>query len=189
MFQVMQEPVPRETLPPLVTPELLAANSKGAVSPDDPRLEFVAAGASTAIRNYCRWHVTPVIKETVTVDVPGRIVKLPTMNLLDVEDVVLNGEPLGEDDYAWSSVGLLMFEEAVTPRFRALVLTMTHGFHQAPDLIQLASKISLFSLASPLGVTREQAGQVSISWGTQRGMAFSDQDETMLRPYRLQIMP
>lgn len=185
---VIQGP-PVAGLGPLVTALELAANSKGAIHADDPRLEAVAAGASAAVRRYCRWHVTPVVQETLVLDVPGRVIKLPTMHAIAVDSVELYGHELQEHEYSWSQIGVLELHVPVTPRFRALKLKLTHGYDEAPDLKQIASKIGLFSLASPLGVTREQAGQVSISWGSQRGMSFSESDEIMLQPYRLRIMP
>lgn len=185
----MNEVLPAVRLEPLIAAAELAANSKGAVAAEDPRLDAAAAGASAAVRRYCRWHVTPVIQETLVLDVPGRVIKLPTMHAVDVDNVKLFGYELQEHEYSWSQMGVLELHVPAEPRFRALQLNLTHGYEEAPDLKQIASKIALFALASPLGVTREQAGQVSISWGTQRGMGFAEADEVMLQPYRLRIMP
>lgn len=182
-------PPEKPSLPPLVSRDQLAVNSGGKIHPEDPRLADAAAGASEAVRRYCGWHVTPVIRETVTLDATGTLLKLPTMRVLNIEDVYLHGELLDEGDYSWSQMGVISFRVPVKRKYRAVTLTITHGYHEAPDLVQAASKAALFSLASPLGVTREQAGQISVSWGSQRGMGFDFRDTALMRPYKLQVMP
>lgn len=190
-MEIIPKPSALVTLPPLLTPEELVANSSGKIKANDPRIEHVLEGASASVRRRCRWHVTPVIKETITVNLDGAShVFLPTMHVIDIHEVKLFGVELDPGHYGWSSTGLLeLFVYDIPKRFRALEVTLTHGFHEAPDLSAIASKIALFSLASPLGVTREQAGQMSVSFGTQRGMGFADRDLIIIDTYRVQPEP
>ena len=73
--------------------------------------------------------------------------------------------------------------------YRVVEVTFTHGYAEAPDLSAIASQVARFALASPMGRTREQAGQVAVSWGTVQGMAWSESNLEMMKPYRLQVMP
>lgn len=190
-MEIIQPSETRVTLPPLLTKEQLAANSKGAISVNDPRIDEVLAGASDAVRRYCRWHVTPVVKETLVMNLDGgRYVTLPSLHVVNVHSVKLFDVELDEDEYGWSESGMLeLLRPPIPTRFRALTVELTHGYHEADSVSAIASKIGLFSLASPLGVTREQAGQISVSWGTQRGMGFTEHDKTILNAYRVHPGP
>lgn len=178
-------------LGPLLTAQQLAANSGGKIRADDPRLGAALEGASDAVRRYCRWHVTPMVKQVLTVNVEGgRYLPLRSLHVVDVHKVILMDQELDPDQYEWSESGMLeLFVPQIPTRFRALEVELTHGYHEAPALAAVASKIALFSLASPLGVTREQAGQVAVSWGTQRGMGFTEDDRELMGPYRIQLGP
>lgn len=170
----------------------IAVNSRGQIPAGDPRLDDAAAGASAAVRRHCGWHVTPVIKETLTVDGNGGTrFRLPTMNLISIDELKIRGETVDPDHYAASTTGFVELKgHRRFPRaYSSVEVTFTHGWEQAPELVSIASKIALFSLASPMGVTREQAGQVAITWGTQRGMGFSEEDLVIMDAHRLQKLP
>lgn len=178
-------------LPPLVTPQSLVADSGGQLKASDPRLQAACAAASEAVRRYCRWHVAPVIEETITLDGSGgKILQVPSMRVVDVSAVCINGEEIPADAYSWSAAGLLELHGSRFPRrYRSVGVALRHGYDTAPDLSALASQIARFALASPMGRTREQAGQVAVSWGTAQGMNFSESALEMMKPYRLQMMP
>ena len=190
--------LPNETeqLPLLLTEARLVADSSGALKAGDPRLESTIAAASAAVRRYCRWHVAPLIEETVVLDGPGgRVLQLPSMHVVDVAEVRIGGAVVEASSYAWSAAGLLelhgrLGEWREFPRvYRVVEVTFTHGYAEAPDLSAIASQVARFALASPMGRTREQAGQVAVSWGTVQGMAWSESNLEMMKPYRLQVMP
>ncbi|WP_461371825.1 hypothetical protein [Candidatus Darwinibacter acetoxidans] len=182
--------------PPLLTGNQLAESSGGALKIGDPRLEAVANAASEAVRRYCRWHVTPVVEETVVLDgTGGKVLQLPSMRVWDVSEVKIGGTVVPPDQYAWSAAGLLELHGGLGgwrefPRvFRVVEVTFTHGYHQAPDLVAVAAQIGRFALASPMGRTREQAGQIAVTWGASQGLAWTEGNLAIMAPYRLQVMP
>lgn len=178
-------------LPPLVTPESLVADSGGQLKASDPRLQAACEAASAAVRRYCRWHVAPVVEETVLLDGSGGHVQpLPSQRIVAVGSVRVLGVELSADVFSWSEAGLVEWHGGRFPRrYRSVEITYQHGYDTAPDLSALASQIARFALASPMGRTREQAGQVAVSWGTAQGMNFSESALEMMKPYRLQMMP
>lgn len=183
-------------MPPLVTTTQLVRDSGGMLKTADSRLEAACEGASSAVRRYCRWHVTPIIEETVVLDGNGgSVLKLPSMHVVDVLEVKIGGNVVPADQYAWSEVGLIELHGrlgcwARFPQvYRSVEVTLQHGYHTAPDLTAIASQVARYALASPMGRTREQAGQIAVSWGEAQGMAFSESALLMMKPYRIQAMP
>ncbi|MSS84488.1 hypothetical protein FYJ24_06865 [Actinomycetaceae bacterium WB03_NA08] len=190
-MRVIDPVVGEEKLPLLVTPQAVVADSGGQLKAGDPRLDVACDAASAAVRRYCRWHVAPVIEETITVDGSGgSVLRLPSQHVVDVLEVKVSGVPVSADQFSWSVAGLLELHGKRFPkRYRSVEVTLRHGYDYVPDLSAIASQVARFALASPMGRTREQAGQISVSWGTAQGMAWSESMLEMMKPYRLQIMP
>ena len=68
----------------------------------------------------------------------------------------------------WSGLGMVEKRDGTfwTDRFRKIVAVMDHGFEDISDLKFLTLSLAARGLSSPLGATREQAGSMSIQWGT-----------------------
>lgn len=176
---------------PLVTATQLVADSGGALQVGDPRLEAAANGASAAVRRYCKWHVAPLRAENLVLDGKGgQRMALPSLHVVAVESVKLAGKELGASEFGWSEAGFLeLYGHRFPHRYRSVEIGLTHGFLSAPDLVAIASQVARFALASPMGRTREQAGQIAVSWGTAQGMAWTESALSMMNPYRLGPLP
>lgn len=186
-------------LPPILSAAEFAASTGGRIASDDTRLEPLLAGASAAIRRYCRWHVTPVVDESMILDHDGGpIVALPTLRLIDVTALAIHGTeytPAELDELKWSHNGEIALPSpgrGMRPGagFRAIAATIRHGFDDAVDVKQIIQQIVGNAISSPLGATREQAGQVSISWattapGVSGGISLLQRDLDILNLYRL----
>lgn len=178
------------TLPPLLTTTEFSAGTKGKVSADDPRLPQLIEGASTAIRRYCGWHVTPVVEETITLDgAGGSLLLLPTLNVEDITSVTVNGTALDVAELEWSQKGMVR-RNCWPHKFRSIVVTYRHGFETAPDLMQIAQQVVANAISSPLGATSEQAGALSVSWattapGVSGGLSLLQRDYAVLDQYKL----
>lgn len=178
------------TMPPFASADDLQDFTKGAITSSDPRAEGALNGASTAIRRYCGWHISPSKTETVRIDGPGgRIFSLPTKYLTALPTIVEHHHSgdltfVDDVDYEWSELGeveRLRTQQTFghptgiwTTRFRGLEPTMTHGHDAADitDLQQLVLAIVTRGLASPTGATMEAAGAMSVKWGlTAPGVA------------------
>ncbi|MGN2634621.1 hypothetical protein ACTD5D_39795 [Nocardia takedensis] len=86
------------------------------------------------IRDLCGWHIAPSRTDTLILDGPGtRELLLPSTHVTAVASVVEDGATLAADQYEWSEVGTLRRRAGVwTERCRAVVVTLTHGYDQAP---------------------------------------------------------
>lgn len=183
-----------DVLPALVSPETLVADSAGGLQMSDPRLKATTLAASTAVRRYCRWHVAPIIEETIiTKGTGGPRLRLKSQRVIEVSEVKIRGQVIDPSLYDFDEDGWLELygpRSLVFPkRYRSVEVTFQHGYEEAPDLSAIASQVARFALASPMGRTREQAGQIAVSWGTAQGMAWSESMLEMMKPYRLQMMP
>lgn len=180
-------------LPALLTTAEFSTRTGNKIAADDPRIPGLIDGATKGVRRYCRWHVAPVITETRTFDGPGgNLLVLPSLHVVSVSRVVENGVALLEGvDFDWSENGeILRLCRPWTHRWRAIEVEFKHGFESAADLVQVIQQVVANAAASPLGATREQAGQVSISWGSTApnvsgGMSLLQRDLAILDLYKL----
>lgn len=181
-------------LSPLATPEQVAAYSKGQITETDPRLEVALDGVSAAIRRYCGWHVGPTQAEAFVLDGPGgRLLSLPTLSLRAVSTISENGTELEAGSYTWSAEGLIRKSHGRwTEDYRAISVSATHGYDlwDIADVVSVALAVVTRQLSSPTGATREQAGQVSISWavtapGVSGGIALLDHERAVLDHFRV----
>lgn len=149
--------------------------------------------ATAAVRAYCGWHVTPVVTESITVDVEGCTVLLPSLHVLDLEALKVDGEDVPRGDgYEWSQTGTLRVH--AKRGFRKLEITMTHGYKSAPDVAGVILAAAARYIASPSGIVRAQVGQVSETY-TQTGfnqaggVALLESEKAILDPYKLPPRP
>lgn len=177
-------------LPPLLTPEQFVVDTPGSCL--DGRLIDLLAGATTAVRRYCGWHIAPVITETVVVDPPGgNNLQFRTLRLVDVDEIRVHDVPLDSDRFDWSELGDVQLRSGRWPRrYRSVEATITHGFESAADVAQIIRQVVANGLASPMGATREQAGMLAVSWattapGVSGGLSLLERDLAVLDKYRI----
>lgn len=150
-----------------------------------------AEAAEGAIRDYCGWHVAPVIRETVTLDGTGRsLLKLPSMRVVEVHSVLVDGTDV-TSMVRWSDMGML--EGIRFPdRFRAVVVEMTHGFdpEDVPGVIGVLLRAAKRFSTDPTIRSQAIAG-ASVSYAAQgrTGAPLSHlltmDEQAALEPYRL----
>lgn len=181
-------------LPPLVTPEDFSAWTGGKIAADDSRVEPLLRGASAGIRRHCGWHIAPVLEETLDGDGPGgRLLILPTGRLLKVLTVDNGGEAVDAAAVDTSKSGMLELRAGSwSSRFGAVSVRVRHGYDVADvaDVAQIIKQVTANALASPMGATREQAGQVSISWattapGVSGGLTLLERDLAVLAAFKI----
>lgn len=180
------------SLDPFVTAAQLAAYSKGKLSATDPRVDDSVRGVSNAIRRYCGWHITPVKDDTVTLDGPGgHELTLPTMRIVGLTSITQLGTLVESDKYDWSELGEVdLLHGCWSSRYRSIVAAFSHGYEHASDVERVALAIASRELSSPSGTTREQAGQVSVSYaisapGVSGGLAVLGTEYATLDTYRI----
>lgn len=191
---VVVDPVPEAfRLPPLVDPATVGDWTTG-VAAGDPRVEPLVLGASAGVRRYCGWHVAPVLEETLTVDGPGSSVAfLPSGRLVDVLAVESAGDVVNLDDVDVSVSGLVEWRAGrFTGRLGRLRLRVRHGYdvEDVEDLCGVVRQVVAVALSSPMGATREQAGQLAVSWattapGVSGGLTLLERDRAILDRFRI----
>lgn len=182
--------VDADALPPLADLELLAKVAGGFA--DTARASAALEAASAAVRSHCGWHVFPVLKCKAVTSGPGRLVALPTIALSSVSRVTELGSVLQDGQYEWRVDGLLRrcgWRE--WPRaWRSVEVEFESGLtgEAAAAVAQVACQVAASALATSAGVSREQAGDVSVTYSQPGGVALLDRDMAMLAPYRLPTM-
>lgn len=180
-------------LPNLVTADDIAAASGGRIEATDARLASVCSAVSTAIRDYCGWHVAPALQCVVTTEVKTRIITLPAKLVTEVDSVSVAGSTLDADSFEWKRAGLLRLSRNPIRRGRwgAYTVQYTAGLDvSASPLAQVAVQVALNNLAASPGVRSESVGQVSVSYnatadGVSGGVTLLDRDRELLKQYRL----
>jgi hypothetical protein len=167
------------------TPEQMAQRTKGAIPADTPFLEDELKAATRAIRDDCRWHIAPKQALTFRRVGPSREqVWLPAMQIEAIDSAIADGVVLDvatievDPDTGWTNI----VGRSVTVEYRA-------GFPDVPDdLVTLTLELAAGGLGSPLGITREQAGGVSVTLARAGGGLMSA-DLARLTEYRIGRLP
>jgi hypothetical protein len=177
------------------TPAELSAYTKGAVSPTDGRSQLVLEGASEAIRRYAGWNIAPPEDVTVTLDGGGSVLYLPSLKVNSLDSITVDGVPwVSGADYEWSrrTGNVRRRDGGFFPEvWGGIVVVFNSGYTTVPaDLKEIVLQVSSIALSSPTGATREQAGQVAMSWaitapGVSGGLSLLDRDLAILNTYRL----
>jgi hypothetical protein len=150
------------------------------------------AQAESAVRDFCRWHVAPVLQDDVDVQGSGsRHHVLPTRRIVGVSDVTLDGSALTEGvHFVVDPAGILVRSDGGRWAGR-LRLTMSHGYAEPPLAVQ-AVIADMAKLANYTGASTLQAGPFAATLGAasaavQAGVVgLSGEQARALVPYRLE---
>lgn len=183
-------------IPDFATPAQLEDFTKGAILSNDPRVADAIKAVTQSIRREAGWHIGPVVEgHSVTLDGPGGpTLPLPTQRLQELVSVTELGVSLDVDALDWSEIGLVQRTDcrSWTNRYRKIVVVMDHGYDELAQLQFLTCSLVARGLASPMGATREQAGAMSINWGTVQqgvsgGMIPTDYEREVMNSYKLVV--
>lgn len=180
-------------LPLIVSAIDIENGSGGKILSSDPRLELLLDGATAAVRRHCGWHVAPEITQTRVFDGKGgRFLRLPTLRCVRVDSLKIQGEEVPPRQFGVSELGLIeLYGREFPDRYSAVEVEFTHGYESAPDVGQIIQQVVANAFVSPMGVTREQAGQLAVTWsmtapGVSGGISLLKRDRDILAGYRLE---
>lgn len=150
--------------------------------------------AEQAIRDYCGWHVTPAVEETLVVDGNGqKKILLPSRKINDVLTVEVDGEPV---EVRWSADGWITRVDGRFPdRERAITVTINHGLEHGSAVIdQVIGNIVSRARMSPAGnIVSQRAGTQSVTFassgGEVTGYGLLQSEKDLLAPYKLNWGP
>lgn len=181
-------------LPSLVTPEQLVIASNNRLSSDDPRLETACRTISSAIRDFCGWHIAPNLRCILSTEVDTKVIMLPAKLVTSVETISCGNESIS--DYEWKRSGALRFSHLPLRRGRwgAYEISYNAGYDtDTLPLSQIAIQIALNNLMATPGVRNESVGQVALTYNQMTdnvsgGVQLLDRDKDLLRQYRLHTL-
>lgn len=158
------------------------------LSSTDEQITAVLKAVSSAVRDYCGWHVSPSLQCTYTGDGDGRLLVLPGMGVTAVSSLEVENTAITA--YEWTAAGMVRLKSGVFPdSWRSVECVYTAGF--SSDAIgQVVAQIASNALAAAPGVANERAGNVSIQYnqtgtGITGGVSLLPRDYLLLAPYKL----
>lgn len=153
------------------------------------------------IRAYARWHITPIITETLIVDATGtRTINLPTLRLLGVERLEYAGQEIAAYGFEFSDAGLIRVGKSALPsRLGGIKATIRHGYDpkECVEIFQIVQALATrmeIGIATQ-GVVQQTTGPFSMRYGTLTGgMPLSqalllEPEKQVLARYRLPLGP
>lgn len=156
-----------DDLPPIITAERFHALTNLAYI-DNPRIESALYAASQAIRNYCGWHICPLVDCTVHPDGGSKVLRLPAGYVSEISSVKEDGEDLQEGQFEWRHDGLMRRAQfrQWSPRWNGIEVKYKAGYeaYAVPDLTEAVCAITAGVLSVSAGVISESADGVSVSY-------------------------
>lgn len=174
-----------------ITDLATAANLTAYREGDD---DVIVQQSQAAIRRYCGWHIAPAATQTLTLDGPGgRHLWLPSLHVNSITSVTNAGVEVDMVNGAdWSETGYLELRSGCwTRRPRQIVVTLNHGFEDAPaDLVEVVVSIASRAASSPSGAVEESTGPFRAKWaavapGVAGGLALLQHERDILDLYKL----
>lgn len=154
--------------------------------------------ATSQVRGYCGWRITPSATETVTLSGSGSSTQiLPSLHVTAIASVTYDGALLSVNDYSWSSNGVIEYVRG-GPYFSSaarwltglgkVVVVMTHGYPEALDLARIIMARADRGQNVPDRVTSTTMGPRSETYSSA-GQGFDDDEMAVLDRYRLPGRP
>lgn len=170
--------------------------------PDPPPGGQGMRGAAWGIiRAYARWHICPIITETLTLDATGtRTINLPTLRLLEVERLEYAGQEIDPAGFEFSDAGLIRVGKTALPsRLGGIKATIRHGYdpRECAEIFEIAEALDrrMQTGIASQGVVQQTTGPFSMRFGTiAGGMPLSqalllEPEKQVLARYRLPLGP
>lgn len=164
----------------------MAAQSMLTAEPVDPLV-----AAEQAVRRYCKWHVAPVVEETLTAPpARGGAIYLPTLRLVELLGVTVSGTALTAEELAdveWDEHGVLRRPGGWPSRWRSVTVTIRHGHDDSSDVAQLIRDIAGRAAAAPVGVSAVVVGSRQTRYVAGAGaLRLFPEEREQLAPFRIE---
>ncbi|MFJ4284019.1 hypothetical protein ACIPY0_00065 [Paenarthrobacter nicotinovorans] len=170
----------------MATPPILTLTN--GVLPTNP--QFWLDAATAEVRRFCGWHVLPSHSEELILDGNGLTeLFVPSGHITAVTACTNDGVDV-LDNLDWSEKGILTLASGRWAlKNRAVRITLTHGFTEAPDVAGVVAGVAARAAAQVGPVVRQNAGPMGVSYGTVNGAPISlpllETEKETLLPYKL----
>lgn len=144
--------------------------------------------ASGAVRAFCKWDLSLETTTLVAEATGWMVLTLPTLNLVDVTEVRVDGTAVDMTPtvLSWSRRGQLFRPGDYWPRWSQVEVDCTHGYSPIPDLLKLVTlDLGARIIANPEQLISASTGRVSRTWSGGDGPALSPLHERLLHRYSL----
>ncbi|AHH16582.1 hypothetical protein NONO_c17820 [Nocardia nova SH22a] len=147
------------------------------------------------IRDYCGWHIAPMLDATITVDGSGAaVLQLPTLALNSVTSIAENGTVLPSTEYEWSADGSLRRCPPFihwTNRYRGVVAAVNHGYEDVPaNILSVILDATSAAISTPVGTNAELPETMGpFTFGGNSGVVLNAAQRRVLDRYRLPGAP
>lgn len=174
---------------PLVTAAEVRASMRVPGAWSDVVLTGLVARAEARVRRFCRWHVWPIVDETVTVPTNGDgSVLLRSLRVHSISEVLVQGTPVGSDHIDWSTDGRLRIIGGRFPdALRGVEVTLSHGYD--PDDIDDVRDVVLGmlerTLSLPVGIKASSTGDKSVEYAVESSLRPTLGDREVLTEFRI----
>lgn len=180
-----------ETLPDLITTQDFSSYTNGKYGTTDTRIAVNIASSSSAIRNYCGWHISPSldcgmlynVRDLRDAFVGGDLlIQLPATFVTQVYKVVLgavwnpdtddwDGEIIEDGeriDYGMGDGLLRVYDVGTLDRRAKIFVKYQAGFSASaiPVVKEIAAAGVVHALTNTNGIASEAAGGVSVSYNS-----------------------
>ena len=174
-------------LPPLITVDEFNRITGGVMSATSSQLEAKIAGVSAAIRDWCGWHVSPVLDCSITTESEGNLLVLPVMFLREIDRFEVQRSAC---EVQFKSNGLVRLAHGFFPDAWASIECDFKAGVESAVLAEIVAQIASNALVAAPGIAEEHAGSVGATYnktgdGITGGVSLLARDKELLMHYRL----
>ncbi len=170
--------------------------TKGRLDQTDPDVARALDAAKARVRNWCCWHVSPVLTETITMDGHGGCnLFLPTLKIVALTDIQIDGVSIDLTSVKRpaDTPGVLYRQAGWPCGYSNITVTLSHGFTaaQCPDwreaILALLDQASMTAGTGRSGpIISKKVDDVAINWsGLPKEVDDAPMDKRVLAPYKL----
>lgn len=126
---------------------------------------FWRAAAAGAVRDYCGWHVAPIITERMRLDGRGgRTLLVPSLRILEVVSCFVDGNDVADEVRISERAGYIEFDRWPCGA-GSIDLTIRHGFlpEEAPGVLGIVADAAQRA-KGPAGIARQQVSGASVTY-------------------------
>lgn len=178
------------TMPPLLDVPGFREMTGGRLASGDDMVLSKLRAASSAVRDWCGWHVAPIMACSCEMDGGSRTLFLPCMGVRSLESVSVGGEAW--EGCEWAARGELRLPRGTPPRLRLVRVAFRAGYDAsaAGALSQVVCQLVENALVATPGLREEHAGGVGATYnqtesGVSGGVRLLSSDRAVLAPYRI----
>ena len=146
--------------------------------------QFWLDAANASVRDFCGWHVAPVITQTLRIDGSGsRTLLLPSQRVVRVVRCLNDGVDITDQIHVSERNGILERSSGLwSARLGGVQLVLEHGHVSVPGVAGVIAALAARGASMPAGVVQQSVGPASVRYGTIPLLA---EEKTTLEPYRL----